>query len=206
MKQLLRRTEPSVSYLRRPVTRSVARVFALVLAALSLSGGLRVTAAYAASQPPARCLGVTRVAVPPQGVIMNAAGTEGGHLWWQDTGGGTCVGTVIEDVQVAATTPTLTLRVIVFDRADPGGLTVARQQITAGPGPVTRAFGIHQVFRGLTAVCLAATSPVVPSPDLPCAVLGQPEPVQQFTQPATWPQPTAWPQGAWPQVTPSWLP
>jgi hypothetical protein len=104
---------------------------------------------------------------------MNAAGTEGGHLWWREAGAGTCVGTVVEDVQVSAATPTLTLRVIVFDTADPGGLTVARQQIAAAPGPVTWAFGIHQVFPGLTEVCLAATSPVVPSPDMPCAVFGQ---------------------------------
>ncbi|MGD0606448.1 MAG: hypothetical protein ABSA53_23050 [Streptosporangiaceae bacterium] len=183
MMQFARRCGQAVFRPGRPVTRSAAGGFALVLAVLPTSGGLGVTPAYAASQAPAGCLGVTRIAIPPQGVITNVAGTEGGHLWWRDTGTGTCVGTVVEDVQVTAAAPTLTLRVIVFDTADPGGLTVARQQIAAAPGPVTRAFGIHQVFPGLTAVCLAATSPVVPSPDLPCAAFGQPVPAQQFTQP-----------------------
>jgi hypothetical protein len=206
MKQLLRRIGQAVSHLRRPVTRPAACGFALVLATLPLSGGVGVTPAYAASQAPVGCLGITRIAIPPQGVITNAAGTEAGHLWWRDAGGGTCIGTVVEDVQVTATAPTLTLRVIVFDTADPGGLTVARQQIAAAPGPVTRAYSIHQVFPGLTAVCLAATSPVVPSPDMPCAVFGQPGPAQQFTQPAAGPQPPMWEEDAWPQVPASWSP
>jgi hypothetical protein len=186
-------TDQAVPPPSRPVARTAARVFALALAALPLSAGLGVTAAHAASQPAAGCRGVTEKAIPPQGVVMNAAGTQGGHLWWRNTGGGTCVGTVIEDVQVTAATPTLTLRVIVFDAADTGGLTVASQQIAAGAGPVTLAFGIHQVFPGLREVCLAATSPVVTSPDLPCAVFGQLAPVQQFTQPDTGMQPFVWP-------------
>jgi hypothetical protein len=206
MMQPIRRIGQAVSRLRQPVTRSAACGFALVLAALPMSGFLGIAPAYAASRAPVGCLGVTRVAIPPQGVIMNVAGTEGGHLWWRDAGDGICVGTVVEDVQVAAATPTLTLRVIVFDTADPGGLTVARQQIAAAPGPVTMAFGIHQVFPGLTEVCLAATSPVVPSPDLPCAVLGQPGPAQQFTQTATGPQSPTWQEFAWPQIPVSWSP
>jgi len=188
MMQFPRRIGQAVWHRRRPVTRAAACGLALVLTALPVSGALGGTPANAASQVPAAsqapagCLGVTRIAIPSQGVIMNVAGTEGGHLWSRDTGAGTCVGTVVEDVQVTAAAPTLTLRVIVFDAADPGGLTVARQQITAAPGPVTQAFGIHQVFPGLTAVCLAATSPVVSSPDLPCATFGQPAPAQQFAQ------------------------
>lgn len=206
MKRPIRRIGQAVSHPRRPVTRSAACGFAMALTALPISAFLSMAPAYAASRAPVGCLGVTRVAISPQGVIINAAGTEGGHLWWRDAGAGICVGTVVEDVQVAAATPTLTLRVIVFDTADPGGLTVARQQIVAVPGPVTRAFGIHQVFPGLTAVCLAATSSVVPSPDMPCTVFGQPGPAQQFTQSATGPQSPSWQEFAWPQIPVSWSP
>ena len=113
--------------------------------------------------------------------------------------GGSGVGTVFEDVLGSAAAPTRTLRVIVFDAAFPGGLTVARQQITAGPGAVTHAFGIHQEFPGLKEICLAATSPVVTSPDLPCAMFGQLVPVRQVAAPITQTQPSAWPQGAWAQ-------
>ena len=120
-------------------------------------------------------------------------GTQGGHFWWASTDNGTCVGTVVEDVQVTAAAPTLTLRVIVFDTANAGGLTVASKQITAGPGPVSLALGVHQAFSGLREVCLAATSPVVASPDLPCAVFGRLAPMQQFTQPDTGMQPFIWP-------------
>jgi hypothetical protein len=186
-------TDQAVSPRGRPAARTAARVLALALAALPLSAGLGVTTAHADTQLAAGCRGVTEKAIPPQGVVMNAAGTQGGHLWWRNTDDGVCVGTVIEDVQVTAATPTLTLRVVVFDAADTGGLTVATQQIAAGPGPVTLAFGIHQVFPGLREVCLAATSPVVTSPDLPCANFGRLVPVQQFTQPDTGMQPFVWP-------------
>lgn len=70
--------------------------------------------------------------------------------------------------QRCTSAPARTLRVIVLDEADPGGLTVARIQVTGGPGPQSRAYGIRQVFAGLTAVCLTATSPAVPSPDMAC--------------------------------------
>jgi hypothetical protein len=157
----------------------------LALAAVILPyGGKGLTAAWAVSQASASCRGVTLAVIPAQGVIASADGSEGGHLWWRTESGGTCVGTVIEDVQLSAAVPARTLRVIVFTAADPGGLTVAKQQVT-GSGAVSRAFGIHQVFRGLTQVCLIATSSLVPSPDMPCAVFGQPAPAQQFTQPPT---------------------
>lgn len=158
----------------------------LILLALAAGGGGQVAFAQTASQAPATgCKGVTLAVIPAQGVISNAAQTEGGHLWSQESGSGTCIGTVIEDVQFAASAPTRTLRVIVYTTGDPGGLTVARTQVTSAPGSVSQAFGVHQVFAGLTAVCLAATSPVVPSPDMPCVSFGQPAPPQQFTQGST---------------------
>ncbi len=204
MKQLLRGIGQAVSRLRRPVTRSAACGGALVLAMLPVTGVLGITPASAASSAPAGCLGVTEIAIPAQGMITNVTGTEGGHLWWRDAGTGICVGTVIEDVQATAATPTLTLRVIVYDTADPGGLTVARQQIAAAPGPVTGTFGIHQVFPGLTAVCLAATSPAGLSLDMPCATFGQPAPAQQFSQPTLPPQPLNWQELSWPQLSAWW--
>lgn len=156
----------------------------LVLAAIVLPGaGKGLTAARAAIQAPSGCRGVTLAVIPAQGAVSNSARTEGGRLWWRDAGGGrACIGTVIEDVVFTAAAPSRWLRVVVFDSADPGGLTVARQQVTAPAGTVSRAFGIHEVFSGLTAVCLAATSPVVPSPDLPCVDFGSPPPTQQFAQ------------------------
>jgi hypothetical protein len=150
--------------------------------AVAVAAGPDAALAQTASQTAAGCKGVTPAVIPAQGVISNPGQTEGGHFWWQNTNGGTCVGTVIEDVELTAAAPTRTLRVIVFDTADPGGLTVARMQATGSPGPQSLAFGIHQVFAGLTSLCLAATSPVVPSPDLPCFQFGTPPPAQQFTQ------------------------
>ena len=200
MRPLLRRARRA---LPRP-GRAAAAAVPLALAVLAVTGGPAATPAYAASQAVPGCTGITQAQIPAQGTITNPAGNEGGHLWWRDTGGGTCVGTVVENVQLTAAAPSLTLRVIVYDAADPGGLTVARQQIAAAPGPATRAFGIHRAFPGLTAVCLAATSPVVPSPDMPCAEFGQPAPAQQFTQPDGGLQPLAWQLGAWPQPVPWW--
>jgi hypothetical protein len=171
---------------RRPPSLAVrlAVISLLGLALAALTGGPGASTALAAAQATAGCKGVTEAVIPAQGVISNPGQTEGGHFWWRAESGGTCVGTVVEDVQVSAQALPLALRVIVFDSADPGGLTVSEQQIpvTVGSGPVSRAFGIHQVFAGLTEVCLAATSPVVPSPDLPCAQLASPPAAQQFTQ------------------------
>ncbi len=166
------------------------------------------TSAPAASQTPAGCKGTTLAVIPPEGVITNPGQTEGGHLWWRNTTGGTCIGTVIEDIQVPASAPTWTLRVIVYDQADPGGLTLARKQIMAGPGPVSWQFGIHQVLTGLVAVCLAAANPEEPSPGMPCLSFGQPAPAQQFTQTPTATQVPSesqqqWPEPWWPWSYPS---
>ena len=189
--------------------RMAARLPAVSLLGVALAaliGGLGASAALAATQAPAGCKGVTLAVIPVQGAISNPDGTEGGHFWWRNGSGGTCVGTVIEDVQVGAETSSLVLRVVVFDRSDPGGLTVRKQQVTAGPGPISQQLGIHEVFAGLTEVCVVATSPVIPS-DTSCVQLAAPPPAQQFTQgPGTsqqqqlatqllWPQ---WPWPSWP--------
>ena len=76
---------------------------------------------------------------------------------------------------------------------------MAAAQVT-GTGPASHAFGIHRVFTGLAQVCLAATSPAVASPDMPCLQVGQQFPAPQATQPAA--TPTATPS-AWPTATPS---
>jgi hypothetical protein len=104
--------------------------------------------AQATSQAPAGCKGVTLAGIPAQGVITNPGQTEGGHLGLRNTGGRTCIGTVVAHVELTAAAPARTLRVIIFDAAEPGGLTVAKMQVTAGPGPVSRAFGIHQPSAG----------------------------------------------------------
>jgi hypothetical protein len=192
-----------------PVRRAASCLPVLAFLFLQASGP-GAAPAYAASQAPGGCTGVTLAVIPAQGAITNTAGTEGGHLWWRDTAGGTCVGTVVENVQFTAAAPGRTLRVIIYDTAEPGGLTVAKLPVTAAPGQVSRAFGIHQVFPGLTAVCLAATSPVVPSPDMPCVNFGQPAPPPQFTQPDVQQQAATWLQlpAAWLQQQPpvAWWP
>ncbi|MGH3286621.1 MAG: hypothetical protein ACRDPD_18415, partial [Streptosporangiaceae bacterium] len=120
--------------------------------------------------------------------------------------GGTCIGTVIGEIQLGTAAQTSTLRVIVYDAADPGGVTVAAAQ-AAGTGQITATFGVHQVFDGLTAVCLAATTSVAASPDMPCLQFGQQPPAPQATQPAATasatPTATA-PPTACPSTQPTW--
>ncbi len=197
-----------------PVRRAASCLPVLAFLALQ-AGGPGAAPAYAASEAPAGCTGVTLAVIPAQGVISDTAGTEGGHLWWRNTAAGTCVGTVAENLQFIAAPPTvpLWLRVIVYDTADPGGLTVGKMQVTADSGPLSMAFGIHQAFPGLSKVCLAASSPVLSSQGMPCVQLGQPAAApqqQQFTQSAASTQaPGAlapWflvPSG---QLPPSWWP
>jgi hypothetical protein len=62
---------------------------------------------------------------------------------------------VVEWVQYDSTV-TKTWRVVVYATAHPGGQTVAQQSVTAGRGWRSRDFGVHQAYRGLTAVCLTA--------------------------------------------------
>jgi hypothetical protein len=104
------------------------------------------------------CRGVTPAVFPAQGFITNPARTQGGHLWWRHAGDGTsvCIGTVVEWVQYNVTT-TKTWRVIVYTAQNLGGVTIARQTFTLGRGVYFWGFGVHQVFSGLSAVCLTAT-------------------------------------------------
>ena len=103
------------------------------------------------------CLGVTPAIFPAQGFITNPSRSQGGHLWWRFAGDGTsvCIGTVVEFVQYNATA-TKTWRVIVYTAQNPGGVTVAMRTFTLNRGDYFWGFGLHRVFTGLTAVCLAA--------------------------------------------------
>jgi hypothetical protein len=103
------------------------------------------------------CLGVTPAIFPAQGFITNPGRSQGGHLWWRFAGDGTsvCIGTVVEFVQYN-TTATKTWRVIVYTNQNPGGVTVAKRTFTLNRGDYFWGFGVHRVFSGLTAVCLAA--------------------------------------------------
>jgi len=113
--------------------------------------------AGAAAQAATGCLGVTPAIFPAQGFITNPGRSQGGHLWWRFAGDGTsvCIGTVVEFVQYN-TTATKTWRVIVYTNQNPGGVTVARRTFTLNRGDYFWGFGVHRVFTGLTAVCLAA--------------------------------------------------
>ena len=101
------------------------------------------------------CLGVTPAVIPALGFITNPDRTQGGHLWWSPEAGGVCIGTVIEWVQYNSTT-TKTWRVIVYSAAHPGGQVVAERTFTLGRGWYWWSFGVHQVFAGLSAVCITA--------------------------------------------------
>jgi hypothetical protein len=50
-----------------------------------------------------------------------------------------------------------TWRVIVYSARHPGGLTVASRAFTLKRGWYWRGFGVHQAYRGLSAVCVTAT-------------------------------------------------
>jgi hypothetical protein len=103
----------------------------------------------------AGCRGVTPAVFPAVGFITDANRSEGGHLWWRQTDGGICIGTVVERVQYN-TTATKTWRVIVYTAQDPNGQVVAEQTFTLGQGWYFWNFGVHQVFSGLSAVCITA--------------------------------------------------
>jgi hypothetical protein len=105
----------------------------------------------------AGCKGVTPAVFPAQGFITDPGRSQGGHLWWRFAGDGTqvCIGTVVEFVQYNVTA-TKTWRVVVFTAQNPGGVTVAEQTFTLNRGDYFWGFGLHRVFTGLTAVCLAA--------------------------------------------------
>jgi hypothetical protein len=154
---------------------------ALVVGAVGL---LAPTASFAATSPSAAgqpmaatspsaaavtgCRGVTPATVPAQGFITNAGRTQGGHLWWRPAAAGSvCLGTVVEWVQYN-TVATKTWRVVIFSAQYPDGHTVAQRTVTLGRGWRSFAFGVHQSFPGLTAVCLTATDTF----GAPCVMIG----------------------------------
>jgi len=101
------------------------------------------------------CRGVTPAIFPAAGFITNPSRSQAGHLWWRPSTGGICIGTVIEWVQYN-TTATKTWRVIVYSAQHPSGQVVAQRTFTLGPGWYWWSFGVHQVFSGLSAVCITA--------------------------------------------------
>jgi len=101
------------------------------------------------------CRGVTPGVIPAVGFITNPSRTQAGHLWWRAEAGGACIGTVIEWVQYN-TTATKNWRVIVYSGQHPMGQVVAQRTFTLGRGWYWWSFGVHQVFPGLSAVCVTA--------------------------------------------------
>lgn len=115
------------------------------------------TTAAATSAAGADCKGVTQALLPANGFITNPSRTQGGHLWWhRSADGSVCIGTVIMWVQYN-TTAAETWRVVVYSARHPGGLTVASQAFTLKRGWYWWGFGVHQAYRGLSAVCVTAT-------------------------------------------------
>jgi hypothetical protein len=101
------------------------------------------------------CRGVALAVFPAVGFITNPSRSQAGHLWWRPSTGGICIGTVIEWVQYN-TTATKTWRVIVYSAQHPNGQIVAQRTFALGPGWYWWSFGVHQVFSGLSAVCITA--------------------------------------------------
>jgi hypothetical protein len=115
------------------------------------------TAATTVNTATAGCRGVIQAILPANGFITNPSRAQGGHLWWQRTADGSvCIGTVIMWVQYNATAAK-TWRVIVYSAQNPGGLTVASRTFTLKRGWYWWGFGVHQAYRGLSAVCVTAT-------------------------------------------------
>jgi len=113
------------------------------------------SAAPAAVTAAVGCQGVTPTVIPALGFITNPSRSQGGHLWWRPETSGVCIGTVIEWVQYNITA-TKTWRVIVYSAQHPNGQVVAQRTFTLGRGWYWWSFGVHQVFPGLSAVCVTA--------------------------------------------------
>ena len=122
----------------------------------SVIAGRSVLAAQAGSAAAdAGCLGVTPAVIPALGFITNPSRSQAGHLWYRPSAGGVCVGSVVEWVQYNAPA-TKTWRVIAYSAQYPNGQVVAQRTFTLGPGWYWWSFGVHQVFSGLSAVCVTA--------------------------------------------------
>jgi hypothetical protein len=139
------------------VRRAAAAISVAALATGSVLAVVQASPASAESSP-GYCTGASQARFPAVSGITNAAGTQGGHLWWRDQAGGTCIGTVVVDVRSAAGAA-LAWQVIVYDDRDPGGRVIFREALPSPePGIYQFTFGVHQVFTGLTAVCVGAVS------------------------------------------------
>jgi len=115
------------------------------------------TTAAAKTAAGAGCKGVTPALLPANGFITNPSRAQGGHLWWhRSADGSVCIGTVIMWVQYN-TTAAKTWRVVVYSARHPGGLTVASRAFSLKRGWYWWGFGVHQAYRGLSAVCVSAT-------------------------------------------------
>jgi hypothetical protein len=153
---------------RVPRTRLAARlrrlpgrwlVVALVAAAALalLVPGVSYATAGQSNAADTGCLGVTPAAFPAMGFITNPDRHQAGHLWWRRTAdGGVCIGTVVEWVQYNAPM-TKTWTVTVYTAAHPNGLTVKARTFALSQGWYFWSFGVHQVFSGLTSVCITAS-------------------------------------------------
>jgi hypothetical protein len=120
-----------------------------------LAGAAQSGAAAQSDAAVVGCRGVTRAVIPALGFVTNPSRSQAGHLWWRPESGGVCIGTVIEWVQYNATA-TKTWRVIVYSAQHPNGQVVAQRTFTLGQGWYWWSFGVHQVFSGLSAVCVTA--------------------------------------------------
>ena len=127
----------------------------VTLATAGQSRPATATVAAATADAAIGCRGVTPAVFPAVGFITNPSRSQAGHLWWRPSTGGICVGTVIEWVQYNATA-TKTWRVIVYSAQHPNGQVVAQRTFTLGRGWYWWSFGVHQVFSGLSAVCITA--------------------------------------------------
>jgi hypothetical protein len=139
-------------------TRWLVAVLIAAAVALLAPGVSYATAGHSspAAAAAAGCRGVTPAVIPAQGFITNPGRAQGGHLWWRAEQGGVCIGTVIEWVQYN-TTATKTWRVIVYSAQHPAGQVVAQRTFTLRRGWYWWSFGVHQVFTGLSAVCVTAS-------------------------------------------------
>ena len=156
----LPRIRPATRARRRPgrwLTAGLITAAAALLApGVSYATASQSAPAPAAALAAAGCRGVTPAVIPALGFITDPARTQGGHLWWRPEGGtGVCIGTVVEWVQYNSTA-TKTWRVIVYSAQHPRGQVVAQRTFTLGRGWYWWGFGVHQVFAGLSAVCVTA--------------------------------------------------
>jgi hypothetical protein len=158
MRAVLPRSRPG----RRAVAVAAAAVLAAGVVIALVHPGPRPADSRllaAASAAPGYCTGTAVARFPAVNGVTNQAGTEGGHLWWRDQAGGTCIGTVVLDIRSGITTGTETMQVIVYDARHPGGTPVITDVIPAPePGFYEFTFGLHRTFAGLTAACVGAVS------------------------------------------------